>query len=230
MTATTRSNVEKFWNNEIGEYASIRVCRSNMAPWFTGTAAPTGTPGSSGTLATGNYYIVVTGLDVKSGFERLVSQTSAPIGVTGPTGSISVTLPSNVGYVYNVYIGTSPATISNFATSPQGPLQGTYAGQATQLPGGTTVTLSGIGMANMVPPVAPAVGITVFQTFIYGYEAVTTSSLMNLEIIKTQGADKSDPLNQIAAIVGFKFLEGTVVTQPSFLAIAESVGTVVGPG
>lgn len=221
VLARTYSQVTRLYNYEIGEWGGIRFTESNMVPFWTGFAAPTGTPGTSGNLATNaNYQIIVTGSDTQNQFESYVTQTSATISVSGPNGSITLTTPATAGYTYNVYIGTT-ASPNNLALCAAGPTTGPLAGQAVQLPASTSVTLTGIGVAQ-TPPAAPGTGITVYPTFVFGQQAYAVVTLANVEHFMVTKADKSDPLNQ-RAIVGWKGYNGMVITNQNFLARIESV-------
>ena len=221
VLARSYSQVTRLYNYEIGEWGGIRFTESNMVPFWTGYAAPSGTPSSSGgSLATNsNYQIIVTGSDTQNQFESYVSQVSSTISVTGPSGSISVTLPTTAGYTYNVYIGTS-ASPTNLATCASGPTVGPLAGQAVQLAAGATVVLTGIGVTQ-TPPAAPATGITVYPTFVFGKQAYAVVTLANVEHFMLSKADKSDPLNQ-KAVVGWKGYNGCVILNQQFLARIES--------
>ena len=88
-----------------------------MIPYFTGITAPTTTASASngsfaanttgGSLATGTYYLQITGSVTQNGYEQRVGIVSAGISVTGPNGSISVTTPNVAGYTWNVYLSTA---------------------------------------------------------------------------------------------------------------------------
>jgi len=151
--------------------------------------------------------------------EQQIYQVSSSISVTGPAGSIAVTTPNLPGFVWNVYIGTT-ASPANLATSPQGPIVGVLAGQATQLPYNTTVTLTGIGIAQ-TPPAAPANGVTVFPTIFIGNHSYGQVLLENPEFHYLTGADKSDPLNQ-TRVVSWKVFYGSIILNQMFMARVES--------
>ena len=143
-TAWSYSDINRLYNNDLGEWGGARFCKTNMMPYWTGVAAVSGTAGTSGGLATGTYYIQVTGSPAATSVEQRIYQVSGSISVTGPTGSISVTLPTLPGYVFNVYVGTSTSP-TNLGTSLSGPTLGPLAGQATQLASGSTVIISDNG-------------------------------------------------------------------------------------
>lgn len=223
VTATTRSDLNRLYNAEFGEWSGIRFCSSNMLPTWTGYAAITGTGGSAGTLATGTYYIIVTASDNQNKFESQIYQVSGAIAVTGPTGSISVTLPANPNFTFSVYVGTSPTTITNWGLSASGPTDGVFAGQAIQLAPSTTVIITGVG-SSRTPPAAPATGVTVYPTYVLGRQVYGTTTLQEFKLITLSKADKSDPLNQ-QLVMGFKFMNGTIITNNNFGIRIESTAS-----
>lgn len=219
VTAWSYSDLNRLYNAEVGEWGGVRFCSSNMVPTFTGAAAVEGTPTTNGSLATGSYYIQVTGSDTQNQYESLISAVSSVIAVVGATGSVDVTLPSTSGYTWNVYLSTDN-TPSNLGLSTSGPTVGPMAGQATQLTGGTTVTITGLGTAQ-TPPAAPGTGLTVYPTFIFGRGSYGQVSLDEVKISALFGADKSDPLNQLR-VVGWKVFYGTLIENATFMMRIES--------
>ena len=220
IQAWTYSDLNRLYNYEAGEWSGIRFCKTNMVPSFTGVAQINGTAGTSGSLATGTYYIIVTASDTQNQYESRIYQVSTSISVTGPNGSISVTLPSLVGFTFNVYVGTTTSP-SNLGLSASGPVSGPYTGQATQLAAGQTVVITGTGVAQ-VPPAAPATGLTVYPTFVIGRGAYGQVVLHNAEFTYLKDADKSDPLNQLR-VIGWKAFYGTLIENQNFFARIESV-------
>ena len=220
IQAWTYSDLNRLYNYEAGEWSGIRFCKTNMVPSFTGVAQINGTAGTSGSLATGTYYVIVTASDTQNQYESRIYQVSTSISVTGPNGSISVTLPSLVGFTFNVYVGTTTSP-SNLGLSASGPVSGPYTGQATQLAAGQTVVITGTGVAQ-VPPAAPATGLTVYPTFVIGRGAYGQVVLDNAKFTYLKDADKSDPLNQLR-IIGWKAFYGTLIENQNFFARIESV-------
>ena len=219
--AWTYSDLNRLYNYEAGEWSGIRFCKTNMVPSFTGVAQINGTAGTAGALATNaTYYIIVTASDTQNQYESRIYQVSSSISVTGPNGSISVTLPALVGFTFNVYVGTttSPAQLGLTAA---GPTSGPYIGQAVQLAANQTVIITGLGQTQ-VPPAAPATGLTVYPTFIIGRGAYAQVELDNVKFTYLKDADKSDPLNQLR-IVGWKAFYGTLLSNVQFMARIESV-------
>ena len=217
--AWAQSDVNRLYNNDLGEWGGVRFCKTNMMPFWTGFAAITGTASAAGgNLATGTYFVQVTAAPAQTSVERNIYQVSGSISVTGPTGSIQVTLPVLPNFVFNVYIGTSAAP-TNLALSASGPGTGPLAGQATQLVGGQTVILTGVGTAQ-TPPAAPATGVSVFPTIVIGNHAYGQVLLENPEFHYLTGADKSDPMNQ-QRVVSWKVFYGSIILNQAFFARME---------
>ena len=95
------------------------------------------------------------------------------------------------------------------------------AGQATQLAGNQTVIITGIGIAQ-TPPAAPATGLTVYPTFVFGRGAYGIVKLQNVEFFYMKDAEKLDPLNQLR-VAGWKMFYGTIITNQTFFARIEAV-------
>ena len=220
-TAWAYSDINRLYNNELGPFGGARFCETNMMPYWIGVALVTGTASASGgTLATSaTYNIQVTASPVLTSVEQRIYQVSGSISVTGPTGSISVVLPTLPGYVFNVYIGTSSSP-TNLGLSASGPATGPLAGQAVQLPSGATVVITGIG-ASQTPPAAPATGVTVFPTIFIGNHSYGQVILENPEFFYLTGADKSDRLNQ-TRVVSWKMFYGSILLNQAFMARVES--------
>jgi N4-gp56 family major capsid protein len=221
--AWTYSDLNRLYNYEAGEWSGIRFCKTNMIPSWTQVAntGQNATAGTAGALATSaTYTVIITGSDTQNQYETLIYAISASVSVTGPNGSISVTLPSTVGYTYSAYIGTTTSP-GNLAMSASGPTTGPMAGVATQMAGGQTVVLTAIGPMQ-VPPAAPGAGLTVFPTFIIGRGAYAQVDLDSAKFTYLKDADKSDPLNQLR-IVGWKAFYGTLLSNVMFMARIESV-------
>lgn len=229
VQAASYSDINHLYNNEIGTWRGVRFCRSNMVPSWTGVAAPTTPTGLStgGSLTAGTYYAVITasptaasGPNPQNGYETQVYQVTSAITVGGSTsGSITLTTPSTAGYVYNVYIGTTTSPV-NLGVSSAGPTTGPLAGQAFGIAASTAITISGVGVSR-TPPAAPATGITVYPTFIFGEDAYGQVMLDDMQVKYLTDPDKSDPLNQLR-IVGWKVFYGTILLNQNFFLRVES--------
>ena len=223
QTAWSYSDINKLYINEVGQWRGMHFCESNMLPTWTGLTQSAGTPGSSGNLATNaDYFVQVTGSDIQNQYESQIYQLSDAIDVTGgPNGSIAVTVPSVQGFTYSIYVcvGASSSPM-NLGLSASGPTTGPYAGQAVQIPPGTTAVITGIGAIG-IPPAAPADTVTVFPTYVFGEDAFCALELERLTWTRLFEADKSDPLN-LLRIVGWKGWDGYVITNQQFMARIES--------
>ena len=220
-TAWSYSDINRLYNFELGEWGGLRFTMSNMIPSFTGIAAINGSAGTAGTLATGTYLIQVTGSAAITQYETQIYQASAGVVVTGPTGSITVTTPATAGFTYNIYISAAGgSTFANLGATTSGPTVGPMAGQAVQLPPSTTVIITAAGVAQ-VPPAAPATGVTVYPTFVFGKGSYGIVELDAVKFTYLKTADKSDPLNQLR-VVGFKFFEGMLISNNQFFMRIES--------
>lgn len=220
VLAWSYSDINRLYNYEVGEFGGIRFCQSNMVPSFTGVTAVNGTNGTAGSLASNTYYIQLTASDTTLQYESKVWGASTGAVVTGPTGSVSVVLPAQPGFTFNVYIGTTTSP-ANLGLSAAGPSSGTMQGQATQLAPGQTVVITGLGVAQ-TPPAAPANGLVVYPTFIIGRGAYGQVVLDDVKYSYLKDAEKSDPLNQLR-IIGWKAMYGTLIENQQFFMRIESL-------
>ena len=223
QTAWSYSDINRLYNFEVGEWRGVTFCMSNMVPSWTGVAAVTGAAATSGgSLTNGTtYYTQVTGSNGTTQYESQIYQVDGGTAA-GSGGALLLTLPSTPGYTYSVYIGTNAAGISNLAatSSTAAPQSGSYTGMATQLPPGTAVVLTAIGV-QQVPPAAPATGVTVYPTYVFGRDYYSMVSLSAVEMVYLDKPDKSDWLNQ-KLVVGWKDFWGMVITNQQFGARIES--------
>lgn len=227
--AWAQSDVNRLYNNDIGEWGGVRFCRTNMMPYWLGVADPATNTASSagGALAANSYFIQLTASPAQTSVEQRIYQPSAAVVVPGTgAGSITVVLPTLANYIFNVYIGTS-ASPTNLGLCASGPATGPMAGQATQLASGATVIITGIGAAQ-TPPAAPATGVYVFPTIIIGNHSYGQVLLENPEFHYLTGADKSDPLNQ-TRVVSWKVFYGSIILNQAFFMRVESSSAFV-PG
>lgn len=225
VQAWSYSDVSKLYINEVGYWAGIHFTKSNMMPHWTGNATTgSATAGTSGSLATGTYYTVITATDALNKFgESQIYAVDAGTAVTGPNGSISITVPSTTTYTYSVYIGTttSPNQLALSSSTAAGvPSTGPLSGQATNIAPGSTIVLTGLGLYQ-VPPAIPAADVTVYPTLVFGAEYFACSVLEDVSWTTLFEADKSDPLNQLR-VVGYKFFQGYVILNQQFGCRIES--------
>jgi N4-gp56 family major capsid protein len=220
-TAWSYSDINRLYNYEIGEWSGVRFCLSNLVPSFVGVAQINPTAGTAGSLATGNYTIIVTASDTQNQYESRIYQASGATAVTGPNGSLSVVLPALAGFTFSVYVSIAGSTTPiNLGLSAAGPAVGPMQGQATQLNPGQTVIITGLGV-NQVPPAAPATGVTVYPNFLFGRGSYGQVVLDDVKFTYLKEADKSDPVNQLR-IVGWKAFYGTLIQNQQFALRIES--------
>jgi N4-gp56 family major capsid protein len=220
VQAWSYSDINRLYNYELGEFGGVRFTFSNMVPTFTGVAQINPVAGTNGSLATGNYFVVVTASDTTNQYESRIYQVSASTAVTGPNGSLSVTLPALPGFTFSVYVGTTSSPTNLGLCPVSGPTVGPLQGQATQLAPNQTVVITGTG-ASQTPPAAPATGVTVYPTFVFGRGAYGQVVLDDVKYSYLSQADKSDVLNQLR-IIGWKCFYGTLIQNQSFFARVES--------
>jgi len=222
-TAWSYSDINRLYTNELGEWGGVRFTKSNMVPFWTGVALVSGTPATTGgALAAANYIIQVTASPALTSMEQRIYQQSAPITVGGSgAGSISVTLPTLAGYVFNVYISAAgSSSVVNLGLCASGPTTGPLAGQATQLASGATVVITGVGAAQ-VPPAAPATGVSVYPTFVIGENAYGAVELDSAKFEYLKEADKSDRHNQLR-LIAWKIFYGMIILNQAFMMRIES--------
>ncbi len=215
------SDHEKLYINQMGYWGGLTYCISNLMPSWTGIAQVNGANGV-GSLTTATYTIQVTGWDNQNFYESQIYQVSADVAVT--TGGITLTLPSTAGFTYAVYVGQgSGAAPAQLGLTASGPTSGPYNGQAIGLAPGATVTITGLGLVQ-IPPAAPATGVTVYRTEVFGRKAFACLKLMNVEWNRLYNADKSDPHNQLR-VIGWKLMEGWVILNQQWLYGIESTAS-----
>ena len=219
--AWSQSDVNRLYNNDMGEWGGARFCKTNMMPYWVGVADPATNTAltTGGSLTAGTYFIQITAAPQQTSVEQQIYQVSAAVTITTSTGSISVVLPTLANYVFNVYIGTTNAP-TNLGLCASGPTTGPFAGQATQLASGATVVITGIGTAQ-TPPAAPATGVYVFPTLLIGNYSYGQVLLENPDFNYLTGADKSDPLNQ-TRVVSWKVFYGSIILNQAFFMRVES--------
>lgn len=224
QTAWSRNDINRWYNNEVGEYGGVRFCSSNMMPSYTGVALVSGA-NAVGSLATNTYYLQVTGVDA-NGFESLNYQVSTGISVT--TGGIVFTTPATAGYTYRAYIGLTASPANYGAVTTGGPLTGPMTGQAVDLPPSTSVTITGVGFPA-VPPAPPATGVTVYPIYIMGTDAFGTIELEGggVEWSYLDKPEKADIHNQ-TKIVAWKMWQGSLILNSQFITVLE-VASAFGP-
>ena len=220
------SDHNRMYINEFGYWSGITFCESNMMPNWVGIAQVNGA-NAVGSLTTGTYTIQVTGWDGQNFYESQIYQVSADISVT--TGGISLTTPSTPNFTYAVYVGVGSQAAPyqlGASTSTGTPTTGPYTGMAIGIPPSTAVTITGLGTVQ-IPPAAPATGVTVYRTYVFGQRAFAALKLEDVSWNRLTEADKSDPHNQLR-VVGWKYFEGWVILNQQFMCGIESTASNTG--
>lgn len=161
-------------------------------------------------MATANYQVGVVARDSNSYYERRISQQSANISVTGPSGSIAVVLPSNTSYVYDVYVTAAGGTTLRLSGTEQA-ASATYT--ITVVPGATAAA----------PPAAPVAGVEVFVAWVFGQDAYGRVELSGMSLqsyITPPGASYSNPLAQ-GRKVGSKIMWKSFIQENDFFTRLE---------
>ena len=217
------ADVKALQYSEIGVWASTRWTRGNFLPYFRGEAAPSTTAatatkaqitaGTAGSMATGNYQVVVVGRDSNSYYERRISQNSANLAVTGATGSISVVLPSNTNYVYDIYVTDAGGTSAKLVASAQA--------------ASATYVITAVSSVTTTSPVAPAEDREVFVAWVFGQDAFGRVELSGMSLqsyITPPGASYSNPLAQ-GRKVGSKVMWKSFIQEQDFFVRLEFVSS-----
>lgn len=199
----------------VGVWMGLDCIVGNFLPIYVGVAAATTgavtatkaqyTVGTSGTLATANYQLVVVGREITTDYERRLSVQTGNIAVTSP-GSIAVKMPSSTNYVYDVYLTQAALTIPYLVASRQA-ANSTY-----------TITTAPVG-TETVAPSSPALGISVYPGFVCGKGAFGTCTLNGMSLqtfITPKGASDSDPLQQRRK-VGAKYMRKSFILDNDFM-------------
>ena len=216
------ANAKRLWNGEAGTLHGVRWLRTNVIPTITSLATIVGTHvtsgGALGTVAA-VYNFVITGVDVNTGYERLISQESSLTLATVATaiGRIDLTMPTDTAFTYNVYGNTTLATQS--PGQERLILSGLAAGATTAIASLAAAT------AALVPPLPASANSKIHTSFIFGKEAYTVVNLKGLQSYLTPpGPSESDPLAQ-RRHCGWKVFFKSVINNNNFFARYEAEST-----
>jgi hypothetical protein len=190
----------------LGRWLNVDWTEGNFLPQFVGvdaatTAATTTvksqyTVGTSGSLATANYQLVIVGRELLTDYERRISVQTGNISVTGPNGSINVVTPTSVNYTYDIYMTKADETVPYKVASR---VAASTAKLITTAPTGN----------EAVAPASPALGVSVYPGWIFGDGAFGIVKLngMSLQTYVTPSAPSdSDPIVQRKK-VGAKYMQ-----------------------
>lgn len=219
QNASNFARVRKLEYAEIGIWMGVQWVRGNFLPVFEGVAAPGAaannatraqvtSAGTGGTLAAGNWLVQVVARELVSDYERRVSQPSAALATTGTTSSITVTTPTSVNYVYDVYLSQVGGAIL-------------YRVRSRIAPNTAVVLTAAPAGSEAVAPPAPANGVTVYPGWVCGQDAFMRVELNQMSMqsyITPAGASWSNPLAQ-GRKVGTKFMFKVSLLDPNFLVM-----------
>ena len=223
QNASNFARVRKLENAEIGIWQGVQFVRTNFAPIFAGVAAPDASAvtltkaqatvsNTGGSLAAGNYQVVVVARDANTDYERRVSQNSANLTVTGSTGSITVTTPTAVSYTYDVYVTQVGGTVPYLA--------------ASRLAANTAVTITTVPTTSApIALTAPTTGTEVFVGWVFGTDAfarVRLDGMSMVSYVTPDGPSYSDPLAQ-GRKQGTKLMFKCAIQDQNFLVRLETV-------
>lgn len=221
-TLTAETDIRPLRNAVIGRWAGVDWVRGNFLPVFVGVVAPDTNAvtavkaqylasAGGGALATGDYQLKVVAREVGTDYERKISVQTGNIAVTGPSGSITVTTPSSVNYVYDIYMTQAGATTA-YKVASRIPASTAFVIQTA--PAGTEDT----------PPANPASGVSVFVGWVFGMDAYGRVELNGMSLqsyITPAGASWSNPLAQ-GRKVGTKIAMKHFIIENDFFVRFES--------
>ena len=231
--ASNFANVRKLEYAEIGVWGRVRWSESNFLPIFKGQGTPD-TSAASGSLSGGNckpqvvvnstggslpastnFKIAVVWRDKNTDYERHITQTSANISTAASAGgSVQVTVPTSTltNYVYDVYMTQAGGT---------SPLYRVLSRQSTATSAAITSFPTG---SEPVLPAAPAPGVEVFVSWVFGKDAFGRVELDGMSLqsyITPAGASWSNPLAQ-GRKVGSKVMWKSFLIDGAFMARIET--------
>lgn len=181
--AASYSNIVALFNGEVGTWYGVRWMCSNLIPTMQRAAdVVTASSAAGGSLlASTNYYVKVAYIDPQLGFETFVTQEQTQATGVGED-RVSVTLPADTSYTYNVYFGSTPGVLYLVAES--------------QL-ANAVIDIDDDPNSGAIAPAHPGVGVEVHYSWVMGMEAFAVPELMSLQTFLTPAqASDSDPLLQ----------------------------------
>ncbi len=219
------ARVRKLENAEIGIWMGVQWIRGNFLPVFVGVAAADGNAATAtkakvvaadtgGTLTTGNFKFGFVAREITSDYERKISVTSGNFAVSASitTGSMAVTTPTSVNYVYDIYM-TQVGGAVLYKVGSRVPAN--TAVQITTAPAGTEATA----------PVAPASGLTIYTAWLIGKSAMARVKLNGMSMqsyITPPGASWENALAQ-GRKVGTKMMYKCAIQDQNFMVRLENV-------
>lgn len=213
VNVTQYQNAKRTYNGEVGDYLGLRIVETNFIPKFSrlGNKTAAASAGSNaggitgltlaigaGSLSNATYYWKVTRKDLTRGFEEAISIEHSTATGAG-SSSLSFTLPSTAGYVYNIYLGSSSGD-ANLKLAVENAAAGSV-NNITAVPGSTVTPPP----SNRVAGNDATDPDNIHPMYIIGAEALAWVGLQQLRTSVVSGADKSDPLDQ-TTVIGYKFM------------------------
>jgi hypothetical protein len=186
------------------------------------TTAGANITGFAGGLSASTVYdVTVTRIRKAYGLEEAVSAVIAQ-NTGGGNDSISVILPTDTTFMYRLYIGSSAGTRYLVPTAASATTVAADDITGPTYEGGQTVYITQLPTSGDTGPVAPASGVTVHVTWVFGMEAYGCVELDKLNAYLTEDkATKDDPLNQ-RRMAGWKAFYKTLVLNHNYLRKIES--------
>jgi N4-gp56 family major capsid protein len=225
VAAAQQAQLRALQYAEIGIWQGVRWKYGNFLPFFQSVAAPTtgaitatralyALSDTGGSLATGNYQLVVVGRDRTTDYERRVSIQTGNLAIGGSNaGTITVQAPSSVNYVYDIYLTAVGATIPYLVAS-------------RVAASSSTIISTAPSTAAPTPPAAvgDTAGDEVFVSFVFGEDAFFTVELNGMSTqsyITPKGPSHTDPLAQVRK-VGTKVSFKCGIIDPNYYVRIES--------
>lgn len=218
--ASNFAKQERLEYGYIGRWMNLECFTGNFLPVYVGVPAPDTAAatvlkaryvvGTSGTLASANYQLKVVARELTTDYERRISVQTGNIAVTSP-GSIAVTLPTSVNYVYDIYM-TQPGGTTAYQVASRQAAGSTYL--ITTAPAGT----------EPVAPANPANGVSVYPGFVVGKGGFGTCTLngMALDVgVTPKGRSDSDP-NAQRRKIGAKWMRKSFILDNDFVERIET--------
>jgi len=199
-------------SGEIGEIAGFRIVESNTLPSLAAiatapTTAKTTIVATETALADGDYYVSVTANNT-DGFEtgfypictvRQTETTNVVVTVATPS------LPTGYGS-FNIYVGALSTGADATLLLERAAASTTY---RISLNGSKALGIAYVTTGRIVG-ISPATGVTVHPVFFFGNEFFKCTQIKKIETHRTNGPQKSDPLNRYQTlgwvIEGFRAL------------------------
>jgi N4-gp56 family major capsid protein len=200
----------------INDWEGVLWYKTNFMPQFinlnvadTGTGTPTttnpATASAASPAATTNFSgvqnYVMTRKDQNFGWEEAISSVLTSVSITS-TQSMTMSTPADASgnYAYQFYVNTVAGGT-------------TLRLVASNLLASTTFSVLALPTTGAIAPLAPAVGLTVLPTFIFGKGFVSTVDLSALEIFITPRVSTPSDVAVQNRYAGAKFFLGSFLQQ-----------------